>query len=153
MTVFPAWRWSICCFFLYGVMDTCLVIPAIIVYGLGNVLLEYSEGVLSDLLLPEVISYDLFDQLPDVLIAFCQIFGELVHNHMPELLPLLDSLCLLDRRMQFTTLSGALRFGILLDFTHLSYINHSVIPLLENYYHRPLFNKNHTHQSFLACSL
>lgn len=153
MTVFPAWRWSICCFFLYRVIHTCLVIPAIIVYSLGNVLLEYPERVLRDFLLGEVITYDLFDQLPNVLIALCQIFGELVHNHMPKLLPLLDGLCLLDRRMQFATFSGALRFGILLDFTHLSYINHSLIPLLENYYHLPIFNQNHNHQSYLTCPL
>lgn len=120
--------WWSGCSFLSRTIDTCLVIPSIVVYGFGDVLFEDPQRLLGHFLLAEVIGHDLLDQLPDVLIPLRQIFGELVHNHVPKLFPLLDCLSLLNSRMQFATFAGALRFGILLDFTHLSYINRSVIP-------------------------
>lgn len=93
----------------------------------GNVLLQDPQRLLGDFFLCEIVNDDFFDQPEDVLVALSEIFGEFVKNHVPELLSLLDSLGLLNRRMQFPTLAGPLGFSVVLDFTHLSYIIAKII--------------------------
>lgn len=103
-------------------MNTWLIIPPVVVNGLGDVLFENSEGLLGDFFLPEIIGHNVFNQLGDIFVPFSEIFNEFIDNHLPKLLSLLDSLRFLDGRMQFATFSGTLRFRVLLDLAHLSYI-------------------------------
>lgn len=125
-------------------MNTCLVVPPVVVNGPGDVLLENSERLLCDFFLSEIIRYNLFDELADAFVPFPEVFHEFIDNHLPKLFPLLDGLSFLDRRMQFATFPRTLRFCVLLDSTHLSYINVYLI-LQNNLYHQQKEGSLFTH--------
>lgn len=78
-------------------MGTTLVVPAVVLDGLGDVLLEDAERLLGDLFLGEVVGDDLLDELGNVLVSLGEVLIEFVANHRSKLLPLLDGLSLLNR--------------------------------------------------------
>ena len=75
---------------------TALIILPVLIDCSRDVSLQDSEGLFGHFFPAEVLADDVIDQFGDVFISLCEVFVELVADHMTQLFPLLDSLCLLD---------------------------------------------------------
>jgi len=106
-------------FFYIKKIDTTFVIFTIIFNSFCDLLLENSKRILSDFFLGEVLDHDLIDKFNNIFVSFGEIFIKFISNHGSKLLSLLDSLSLLDGRVQFSTFTWCVGFGVVLGLTHL----------------------------------
>ena len=82
--------------FLNKMINTALTIFSVMIYSLSHILLENPKGIFSNLLLEEIISNNFLNHSRDVLVSTTEIFIELLGNHLPKLLSLLNCLSFLN---------------------------------------------------------